>query len=123
MGMMGQTEKECFEALLDMQKLGKDVERDLGMIHHSLLCLSVVLDIKTVDDGQGMIRKARKQEIDAGRYLHVAISPPVPDSCDLCGTEGKLSKCGRCRVALYCGPDCQRQHWAAHKLKCFQATS
>ena len=31
------------------------------------------------------------------------------------------SKCGRCRVALYCGASCQRSDWPSHKRICRKA--
>ncbi|KAI9002191.1 hypothetical protein DFJ74DRAFT_775422 [Hyaloraphidium curvatum] len=43
----------------------------------------------------------------------------IADSCDRCGDEaGALLRCGRCRVARYCGAECQRAAWAAHKDAC-----
>ena len=42
--------------------------------------------------------------------------------CDKCGAidaPGKtLLKCTRCGVAYYCGKDCQRSDWKAHKPRC-----
>ena len=48
-------------------------------------------------------------------------------SCCVCGSgtpasgssTGKLLKCGACKVALYCGAQCQKQDWkAGHKAAC-----
>merc|ERR1712098_436129 len=30
----------------------------------------------------------------------------------------QLKTCGRCRKVLYCGADCQKQHWKLHKKEC-----
>lgn len=47
--------------------------------------------------------------------------------CSHCGTaqrftsenpEGKLMKCGGCRVAEYCSRECQKKAWKAHKGEC-----
>jgi hypothetical protein len=43
--------------------------------------------------------------------------------CILCGRgceDGlKLRPCSRCKLAVYCGEECQRAHWkAGHKTKC-----
>jgi hypothetical protein len=43
--------------------------------------------------------------------------------CDACGARGdppavKLSRCIRCRAALYCSAECQRGHWATHRTDC-----
>ena len=42
------------------------------------------------------------------------------EMCFNCGKAGrKLMQCTRCKVALYCGPECQKLHWKAeHKTKC-----
>ncbi|KAK7707763.1 hypothetical protein SLS63_013683 [Diaporthe eres] len=45
-------------------------------------------------------------------------------SCYHCGKieadlGKKLSRCARCKVASYCGQDCQKAHWKAHKPSCF----
>ena len=42
--------------------------------------------------------------------------------CAMCGTVNARSRCSRCKAVSYCGPDCQRQHWASHKKPCKQAT-
>jgi hypothetical protein len=42
--------------------------------------------------------------------------------CDVCGDSGKSKACAGCRVAArYCGSDCQKQDWPAHKDGCKQA--
>jgi len=39
--------------------------------------------------------------------------------CANCSTEDDtLRKCGRCKLVVYCGTECQRQHWKAHKKDC-----
>ncbi|KAI7774175.1 hypothetical protein LA080_009194 [Diaporthe eres] len=45
-------------------------------------------------------------------------------SCYHCGKieadlGKKLSMCARCKVASYCGQDCQKAHWKDHKPSCF----
>jgi hypothetical protein len=29
-----------------------------------------------------------------------------------------LKSCSRCRIAVYCGTDCQKEHWSCHKAVC-----
>jgi hypothetical protein len=44
--------------------------------------------------------------------------------CSGCGAEDaqeRFKKCGRCMVARYCGAECQRAHWKAHKKTCVAA--
>lgn len=38
--------------------------------------------------------------------------------CDACGTEGAEFACSRCKVARFCGPDCFKAAWKAHKPNC-----
>jgi hypothetical protein len=30
----------------------------------------------------------------------------------------RLQMCSRCKPVRYCGPQCQRAHWRAHKADC-----
>jgi hypothetical protein len=40
----------------------------------------------------------------------------VPDHV----TRRRLSKCGRCKAAYYCGSACQKKHWTeGHKIDCY----
>jgi len=51
-------------------------------------------------------------------------------ACNGCGTYGEwpvadydnpgvqLKRCGRCKVAHYCGVECQMQDWDAHRFAC-----
>ncbi len=40
-------------------------------------------------------------------------------ACWQCGAGGlPLKKCSVCGVAWYCGPDCQKAAWKAHKIEC-----
>jgi hypothetical protein len=44
--------------------------------------------------------------------------------CSGCGAEDaqeRFKKCARCMVARYCGAECQRAHWKAHKKTCVAA--
>ena len=46
----------------------------------------------------------------------------APITCDQCGTAGKkLQHCGRCRISLFCGSDCQKAAWGKHRDFCFEA--
>jgi hypothetical protein len=49
--------------------------------------------------------------------LQPALRAPRKRACDVCGERG-ASRCGRCGMALYCGPACQRADWASHRRIC-----
>ncbi len=70
---------------------------------------------------------AKQQEAD----YQAKMAEPVPAgvtvlplrtleaSCAMCGTkENKLLACGKCREVQYCGKECQKGHWKAHKPTC-----
>ena len=44
-------------------------------------------------------------------------------TCEHCGlseaqVDGKLKKCGRCKIAVYCSKSCQGKSWKTHKQMC-----
>lgn len=43
---------------------------------------------------------------------------PVQAFCAGCGKGQPATQCGKCKAAFYCGRDCQKSHWAAHKESC-----
>lgn len=43
--------------------------------------------------------------------------------CNLCGLGEHLYRCVRCRAAVYCSKEHQRQDWKVHKLVCASAVS
>lgn len=47
-------------------------------------------------------------------YRH--IKPTM--KCAKCGKDGAEKKCSQCQAVAYCGRDCQREHWKAHKKQC-----
>ncbi len=45
--------------------------------------------------------------------------PKLPASqCASCGASGATKRCSACLGPAYCGPDCQKAHWKAHKAAC-----
>jgi len=52
-------------------------------------------------------------------YKNQTILNFAQNKCDACGkTFAKVKKCGGCRKQQYCGPDCQKKAWKAHKPNC-----
>ena len=51
------------------------------------------------------------------------MNPSMAEVCSnpACSEPGNL-KCGRCKNARYCGQDCQRSQWSAHKAACKAAS-
>jgi hypothetical protein len=44
---------------------------------------------------------------------------PQDKACTSCGTVSTSPLlCGQCRSVRYCNPECQREHWRAHKFVC-----
>lgn len=42
------------------------------------------------------------------------------EACAQCGKSEPTKRCQQCQQAAYCGKDCQKQHWKAHKKECAQ---
>ena len=52
-----------------------------------------------------------------------ALTELSPYQCDSCQEKReKFRLCSRCRTARYCGEECQKAHWKAHKEVCFDVT-
>ena len=58
--------------------------------------------------------------VDFKLYAQTGV-PLTVSTCSFCqkqGDEGKLLTCGRCKIAKYCGKECQKQDWPSHKQRC-----
>ncbi|KAJ7057903.1 hypothetical protein C8F01DRAFT_1151489 [Mycena amicta] len=42
------------------------------------------------------------------------------NACSMCGKTNAPSRCSGCLVSRYCGTQCQRTHWSAHKSECIE---
>jgi hypothetical protein len=54
-------------------------------------------------------------------FVNVNYAPGIV--CSHCGEDGATAKCTRCKLATYCGRDCQSAHWKTHKLCCVEAAA
>ena len=63
------------------------------------------------------------KDIKRDKATHNLLYSGIGASCGSCGKDSGsdegLKRCSRCRVALYCSPGCQRNHWPQHKKLCF----
>ena len=56
--------------------------------------------------------------------IHQGVSMRVCSNCGTAAAEGSsgvtLKPCSRCKAVVYCGKECQMQHWKAggHKAGC-----
>ena len=57
---------------------------------------------------------AAKPEREAAAAAETAVA------CAACGAAGAPLMCGACRGVRYCGPECQKRDWRAHKAACKQ---
>ena len=58
---------------------------------------------------------------DKERALEAFKNFPFEESklCQSCHqTSEKMLRCGKCKLASYCSPECQKHHWSVHKLNC-----
>lgn len=73
---------------------------------------------------QALVQPARQSPKD--RTLHLSFFTPAAKeveasqhACDAPGCPNPGTKrCGGCQRAFYCGPDCSKLHWKAHKPAC-----
>jgi len=77
-------------------------------------------DGKTPFDQARRTPEIRKLLHEANRNVDSSLAKRAA-TCSNCGQAvEKLKRCGRCYVTLYCGRECQKEHWkkGGHKDKC-----
>ena len=66
--------------------------------------------------------KTKAMPSTSGTYTVLVNTDTMAILCLSCGTRPtdgtRLLKCGKCLLANYCGPTCQKTHWKTHKLTC-----
>jgi hypothetical protein len=63
------------------------------------------------------------EQIRATIMARIAEDHSAASACAACGARAgqpgvRLQMCSRCQRVRYCGPQCQRAHWPAHKAQC-----
>jgi hypothetical protein len=63
------------------------------------------------------------EQVQAGIVAVIAEDESAASTCAACGARAgqpgvRLQMCSRCKCVRYCGPQCQRVHWRAHKAQC-----
>ncbi|KAJ6640196.1 Egl nine like 1 [Pseudolycoriella hygida] len=46
------------------------------------------------------------------------MSNAVQQNCRVCGSEGNLRRCSKCKIAYYCSQVHQESDWRVHKIEC-----
>jgi hypothetical protein len=63
------------------------------------------------------------EQLQARVTSTTALRQSTTSTCAACGARAgqpgvRLQMCSRCKGVRYCGPQCQRAHWGAHKAQC-----
>lgn len=67
---------------------------------------------------QEMSKDSPSSEKQGGGVIKGEIKP-----CRVCKTVENTSRCGRCKIAFYCGTEHQKKDWPVHKAACKKATA
>ena len=71
---------------------------------------------------EGLLLLPHEGEGVAAPVSTASAAPAAPLCCNVCGASGgDLQMCAGCRSAIYCGRDCQKADWRAHKAACRRA--
>ncbi|KAL0482179.1 hypothetical protein AKO1_013332 [Acrasis kona] len=63
-------------------------------------------------------------DVQTGASEETNATQDVCHSCDKCGKKAEdIKQCSSCKVAKYCGRDCQVADWGSHKLQCKKITA
>jgi len=103
-----------------MYRDGMGVAQDLN---EALLFLSAAE--AQGDEEAGEFRKEVEAALCRTSSECPSLEAPSPSKCTCCGRGAdstvKLKPCPRCKGPIYCGKDCQKEHWKkGHKESCIQ---
>ncbi|HIB77694.1 MAG TPA: tetratricopeptide repeat protein, partial [Flavobacteriales bacterium] len=109
----------------------------LGLVHLSagnyngaMIVLKQALAFRTLSTQQAELVRRKLEEAKYALTRAWAGTEPfasqfcaaVPEGADkccvCCAKPGSSSRCSKCSAVLYCGRECQVQHWKTHKKSC-----
>lgn len=129
--LLDKDEEKHLELLWNLEENGRPLALSdtTGLIVAPLLFATSMLQpelIEKYSDKEWPVPAAVVNNLkDISRVLRSG--PLTADACDHCGTRQgadgtELRRCSVCRVARYCGKECQTRAWrAGHKADCFDA--
>lgn len=75
--------------------------------------------LSTVQSFEAKAAKDAKAKAKATPHTTVAATVAVKENkCFSCGSPSGPLRCSRCKLAYYCGQECQVSHWKTHKNAC-----
>ncbi|XP_056009561.1 uncharacterized protein LOC125680749 isoform X2 [Ostrea edulis] len=78
---------------------------------------------KTIDVDSGIDNELEEREAiyDRAADFEKDADKITRETCSLCGVEGQMKTCNRCRKQKYCSEKCQKKDWKRHKSECSKA--
>lgn len=73
--------------------------------------------LETRLDKSPELREPVDKRCELVSYANGAFLVDADETCYICSRHAS-KKCSVCKIALYCGPECQRTHWKSHKQHC-----
>ena len=91
-----------------------------GSFEEVALVLDAIEAVKADEQQQEAPGRAAAP-ISAGAAVGAVVGDPgTARACAACGAAGAPLMCSGCLAASYCGAECQRRDWRAHKAACKQ---
>ncbi|KZT52921.1 hypothetical protein CALCODRAFT_68617 [Calocera cornea HHB12733] len=118
-----QRKKTCHDLLDRLEKLAEDGLIDRGFVHAvrrvKFIPWNAAIDDYIAVGGDSRSSNVIQEQLKIGRSGGALFR-----ACDGgCGKRErvhtkKLNRCSKCKIAVYCGRDCQLADWPNHKPKC-----
>lgn len=95
-----------------------NVQKDLGRLG-AIYVKVWVKCMQTKEEWFDIFPKASLREMPPTSMPINVFTGSHPTGCWECGNKEKtLKKCTKCKLAKYCGKECQHAHWKTHKAEC-----